>query len=121
MPPWHIDKNDRHPKYKNDPSLSDDEIATIVKWAMAARREATRPTCRRRARSPTCNEWQIGKPDLVIKYPGVHDAGRRARICSASCTRDVPNDGRIATSRPSRRAPSTPLAQGRSPRAVVCR
>src|SRR6202043_2572312 len=32
MPPWFIDKTIGIQKYKNDPSLSDAEIATIVKW-----------------------------------------------------------------------------------------
>src|SRR5207245_2704990 len=32
MPPWFIDKHVGIQKYKNDPSLSDAEIQTIVKW-----------------------------------------------------------------------------------------
>ena len=32
MPPWHIDRTIGISKFKNDPSLTDDEIATIVKW-----------------------------------------------------------------------------------------
>ena len=32
MPPWHLDKTVGIRKYKNDISLNDDEIATIVKW-----------------------------------------------------------------------------------------
>ena len=32
MPPWFLDKNIGIQKYKNDPSLSDADIATIVKW-----------------------------------------------------------------------------------------
>src|SRR6266853_1227296 len=33
MPPWYIDKNVGVQHFKNDVSLSDREIATIVKWA----------------------------------------------------------------------------------------
>src|SRR5262245_52695443 len=33
MLPWYIEKNIGIQKYKNDPSLSDVEIATIAKWA----------------------------------------------------------------------------------------
>src|SRR5438105_13702317 len=33
MPPWYIDKNVGVRHFKNDVSLSDQEIATIVKWA----------------------------------------------------------------------------------------
>src|SRR5215472_3136338 len=32
MPPWHLDKTVGIRRYKNDISLSDAEIATIVKW-----------------------------------------------------------------------------------------
>src|SRR5215469_16530105 len=32
MPPWYIDKNVGVRHFKNDVSLSDQEIATIVKW-----------------------------------------------------------------------------------------
>src|SRR5688572_3990563 len=31
MPPWHIDRNIGITKFKNDPSLTDQEIATIAK------------------------------------------------------------------------------------------
>src|SRR5579864_645154 len=33
MPPWFIDKHVGIQKFKNDPSLSDEDIQTIVKWA----------------------------------------------------------------------------------------
>src|SRR5690242_4498373 len=32
MPPWHIDRNIGIQSFKGDPSLSEDEIATIVRW-----------------------------------------------------------------------------------------
>ena len=32
MPPWHLDKNIGVQNFLNDPSLSDDQIATIAKW-----------------------------------------------------------------------------------------
>src|SRR4026208_153447 len=35
MPPWHIDRNIGITKFKNDPSLTDQEIATIAKWVDA--------------------------------------------------------------------------------------
>ena len=33
MPPWYVEKNIGIQHYKNDPSLSPAEIATIAKWA----------------------------------------------------------------------------------------
>jgi hypothetical protein len=35
MPPWHIDRNVGITKFKDDPSLSDAEIATISAWVDA--------------------------------------------------------------------------------------
>src|SRR4030095_8238354 len=35
MPPWHIDRNIGIQSFKDDPSLSDEEIATISKWVDA--------------------------------------------------------------------------------------
>ena len=32
MPPWFIDKNIGIQRFKDDPSLSDEEIATIAAW-----------------------------------------------------------------------------------------
>src|SRR5437899_10135690 len=33
MPPWYVEKNIGIQKFQNDPSLSDEEIAMIAKWA----------------------------------------------------------------------------------------
>ena len=35
MPPWYVEKNIGIQEYQNDPSLSDEEIAMIGKWADA--------------------------------------------------------------------------------------
>src|SRR3954469_4446524 len=35
MPPWHIDKTVGIQKFKNDRSLSDEQIETIVNWVTA--------------------------------------------------------------------------------------
>src|SRR5262245_33075958 len=32
MPPWHLDRNIGVQTFKDDPSLTDEEINTIVKW-----------------------------------------------------------------------------------------
>src|SRR5688572_33507449 len=32
MPPWFVEKNIGIQKFKHDPSLTDDEIATIARW-----------------------------------------------------------------------------------------
>ncbi len=69
MPPWHIDRNIGLQQFKNDPSLSDEEIETIVKWvdANAPRgNPADMPPARQ---FEDASQWQIGKPDLIVKYP----------------------------------------------------
>ena len=33
MPPWHIDRTVGIRHYKNDLSLTDEEVATVLKWA----------------------------------------------------------------------------------------
>ena len=71
MPPWDIDRNVGIQQFKNDPSLSDEEIDTIVKWVdggaplgnpadMPAARQFDDPRL-----------WHIGngKPDLIVSMP----------------------------------------------------
>jgi len=69
MPPWHIDRNIGIQQFKDDPSLTDQEIATIVKWVDAGAprgNPADMPPLRKFA---DASEWQIGKPDLIVKFP----------------------------------------------------
>ena len=69
MPPWFIDKNIGIQRFKNDISLSDDEIATIVAWADSGAplgNPADMPPPRV---FPAIETWQIGQPDLVISMP----------------------------------------------------
>ena len=69
MPPWHIDRNIGIQKFKDDPSLSDAEIQTVAKWVDAG---APRGNPSDLPPAPTFasnNEWQIGKPDLIVRYP----------------------------------------------------
>jgi mono/diheme cytochrome c family protein len=69
MPPWHIDRTIGIQQFKNDPSLSDEEIAMVVKWADGGAprgNPADMPAPRQFGDSA---QWQIGKPDLIVKYP----------------------------------------------------
>jgi mono/diheme cytochrome c family protein len=69
MPPWHVDKTIGIQDFKDDPSLSDEEIATIVKWVDSGAprgNPADMPPLRQFADART---WQIGTPDLVVKFP----------------------------------------------------
>jgi len=72
MPPWHIDKNVGVQKFKNDMSLSDDQINTIVAWVDGGALQGD-PKDMPPAKPPvTDNEWKavrdgFGPPDLVVK------------------------------------------------------
>ncbi len=66
MPPWYMEKNIGIQKYKNDPSLSDVEIAKIGKWADAGAPQGN-PADMPKARSfDDSNTWAIGTPDVVV-------------------------------------------------------
>jgi hypothetical protein len=66
MPPWYIEKNVGIQKYKNDPSLSDLEIAKIAKWADSGAPRGN-PADMPAAKSFAGDDsWAIGTPDLVV-------------------------------------------------------
>ena len=69
MPPWHLDKTVGIRHYKNDRSLSDDEIATVVRWADSGAplgNPADMPPAL--AFKPEA-DWFIGEPDLKVTTP----------------------------------------------------
>ena len=69
MPPWHLDRRIGIQHFKNDPSLTDAEIATIVDWVDAG---APRGNLADMPPLPTwgnADDWQIGEPDLIVRYP----------------------------------------------------
>lgn len=69
MPPWFIDRNVGVQHYANDESLSDEEIATIVKWVDSGAPQGN-PADMPPARQFTDDQaWQIGKPDVIITLP----------------------------------------------------
>jgi len=66
MPPWHVVRNVGIEKYKNDPSLTDEEIATVVRWVDGGAplgNPAEQPPPKHFADEGV---WHIGKPDLVV-------------------------------------------------------
>jgi mono/diheme cytochrome c family protein len=67
MPPWYVEKNIGIQQFHNDPSLSDDEIATLAKWADSGAprgNPADMPPAKVYADRQS---WAIGTPDLIIK------------------------------------------------------
>ena len=72
MPPWHIDKTVGVQKFKNDMSLTDEQIDTVVRWVDAgAPLGRSERHAARRSSGRADNEWkaakELGQPDLVIK------------------------------------------------------
>lgn len=69
MPPWHIDRNVGVNKFKDDPSLSDAEIATISKWVDAGAPEGDPADMPPARQFSDLDKWHIGKPDLIVSMP----------------------------------------------------
>ncbi len=71
MPPWYIEKNIGIQHYKNDPSLSDEEVAKIAKWADTGAPRgnvADLPTARTFQDGAS---WHAGEPDLIVESPEI--------------------------------------------------
>jgi hypothetical protein len=67
MPPWYVEKNIGIQKYKDDPSLSEDEVAMVAKWADSGAPRGN-PADMPPARQYVDNAvWRIGTPDLIVK------------------------------------------------------
>jgi hypothetical protein len=72
MPPWHVDKNLGIQEFKNDISLSDDEINTIVSWIDAGAPLGDPADLPPPLVLPAEGEWRLESilgrgPDLVVK------------------------------------------------------
>ena len=71
MPPWYIEKNIGIQHYKNDPSLSDEEVAKIAKWADTG---APRGDIKDMPVAKTFQDgasWHAGEPDLIVESPEI--------------------------------------------------
>ena len=69
MPPWHVDKNIGIQAFKDDPSLSDEEIAMVSAWVDNGAPLGDPADMPPPVDFPDASEWQIGEPDLVVQYP----------------------------------------------------
>src|SRR5688572_11261759 len=82
MPPWHIDKTVGVKEFKNDRSLSDDQIATIAKWVEQGAAQGDPKDMPALKTWPTEQRWahaeSIGQkePDLIVRsLPWTQKAG----------------------------------------------
>jgi hypothetical protein len=76
MPPWHADR--AYGAFRNNPSLSEAEIVTIVSWVNGGAPEGNPKDL---PAVPTFAEgWQIGKPDQVFEMAADFDVPARGTI-----------------------------------------
>jgi hypothetical protein len=71
MPPWHIDKTVGIQQFQNDISLSDEQIATIVRWVDDGAPGGDMKDMPPPKQLPDNDGWQLaqqfGAPDFVVK------------------------------------------------------
>lgn len=71
MPPWHIDTTTGIQEFKNDASLSDEQIAIISAWVDSGAQEGNPAHLPTPIEIPSGSAWQLseqlGPPDLIIK------------------------------------------------------
>jgi hypothetical protein len=65
MPPWHIDRSIG--EYKDDPSLSDQEIDTVVKWIDGGAPRGNPADAPKPREFTALDAWVHGEPDLVVR------------------------------------------------------
>ena len=68
MPPWYIDKNVGIHNFKDDPSLSDQEIATLVAWVDNGAPKGDLKDMPAPRKFDDSDRWHI-RPDLVVQLP----------------------------------------------------
>ena len=66
MPPWHLDKTVGIREYKNDRSLTDDEIGTVVRWAENGAPQGNPADMPKPLTFRPDADWFIGEPDLKV-------------------------------------------------------
>ena len=72
MPPWHLDKTVGIQSFQNDMSLTDEQIATVVKWVDSGAPQGDPKDMPPPKTFPKEGEWQLQKvfnrpPDMIIK------------------------------------------------------
>jgi len=66
MPPWYMEKNIGIQEFKDDPSLSDDEIAKISTWARSGTPKGDIADAPEALVFDDSVKWRAGEPDLVV-------------------------------------------------------
>lgn len=66
MPPWYAEKNVGIQHYKDDPSLSDEEIAAISTWARSGTPKGDLADAPEALVFDDATKWKLGEPDLIV-------------------------------------------------------
>ncbi|MBV26102.1 MAG: hypothetical protein CME12_08295, partial [Gemmatimonadetes bacterium] len=67
MPPWYVEKDIGIQHFKNDPSLSDWEVAAIAAWVENGMPEGDPADMPPPRVFPNNETWIAGQPDLIVK------------------------------------------------------
>src|SRR5207249_4412620 len=82
MPPWHIDRSVGVQKFKNDMSLSDEQVNTIVRWVDGGAVEGDQKDLPPPKPLVTDNEWQ-GVREINQNDPNLPFV--RSTLCNIDC------------------------------------
>ena len=78
MPPWFIEKDVGIQRFKDDPSLSDAEVAAIAAWVDNGAPQGDPADMPAPLEFRAAGEWEIGEPDLIVSSPTVEVAADAA-------------------------------------------
>jgi hypothetical protein len=76
MPPWHADR--QYGAFRNEQSLTQAEIETIVKWVNSGAPEGNPSRMPALPKFP--EGWQIGTPDVVLEMPTAYQIPAKGEI-----------------------------------------
>ena len=71
MPPWYIEKNIGIQEFKDDYSLTDEQIANIAKWADSGAPRGNPADMPPPIKFPDSKVWTLGQPDLIVVSPSI--------------------------------------------------
>jgi hypothetical protein len=69
MPPWHVDRTIGVRSFKDDPSLTDEQIATLLAWIDSGMPRGSAADMPPPRVFDDTDRWHIGTPDLIVPLP----------------------------------------------------
>ena len=128
MPPWHIDKTVGIQEFKNDRSLSDDQIDTIAQWVDAGAPKGDpkdmppAESVAGRSSAGTSRSCSAARPDLIVTSPPfTQKAGATTGRVDKPVDDDRPHRSRAGCARSKFVPPPSRAARSRITRSPGCR